>query len=308
MRFLKSVILKSVERHGGLTSLSLDRKLLGYLKFGFNPPANKVRYPGGATGACVISIDFDHLTKSPQSTDSRWFPEVGKNRLLGNRIGTRDLLRVSEKYSIPMTWAICGQTAQEDRPTFTSVLESKQAQEIGVHTYSHIDVAGASESDVETDIQKCLDVLNLDSPPKSFIFPWNRMGHFELLRKMGFITYRDQQRAIQAPTKHQSLLNIAPTYYIDQNSYGAQGLMKRYLDLCISWNSVFHLWLHPWSAVLQDDDKGRFVNDTFDPFFSYIAKKRDSGLLSVCTMGELATFLEDKGANLQTTKVLATES
>ena len=67
--------------------------------------------------------------------------------------------------------------------------------------------------------------------------------------------------------------------------------MKKYLDMCISWNSVFHLWLHPWSVVLGSDQAGRFVDDTLDPLFSYMKEKRDQGLLATCTMGDLATFL-----------------
>ena len=77
---------------------------------------------------------------------------------------------------------------------------------------------------------------------------------------------------------------------MDEKSYGAEWLMKKYLDVCISWNSVFHLWLHPWSAVLGNDDSGKFVRGTIDPLFSYIKQKRDEGILAVSTMGELAEF------------------
>ena len=200
------------------------------------------------------------------------------------------MLSASEKYSIPMTWAICGRTAVEDPQSYIRIIESKQPQEIGVHTYSHADVSACTVEELEEEIDKCLNVLKLRDRPKTFIFPWNRTGHFDELKKMGFITYRDKKRSISRPRENQGLLNIPPTYYVDEKSYGATWLMKKYLDLCISWNSVFHLWLHPWSVVLPGDDKGHFVKDTIEPLFAYIQQKREEGVLSVCTMGELASF------------------
>ena len=201
------------------------------------------------------------------------------------------MLSVSERHGIPMTWAICGRTAEEDPASYTRILESKQPQEIGVHTYSHADVSACTKEELHTEVDKCLEVLKLKQRPNTFIFPWNRMGHFEDLSKMGFITYRDQKRSIGNPKENLGLVNIAPTYYVDDKSYGAFGLMKKYLDVCISWNSVFHLWLHPWSVVLGNDVEGRFVRDTIEPLFSYIQQKRDEGVLAVCTMGELAALI-----------------
>ncbi len=261
--------------------------LLGYMGIDFDPPKGP-HYPGGAKAALVVSLDFDHLTKSLQAGSTRWFPKSVDELLAKNRIGTKDMLGVSEKYSVPMTWAICGRTAEEDSESYMSILHSKTAQEIGVHTYSHADVASCSEEELRDEIKKCLSVLDLPEQPRTFIFPWNRSGQFRLLSKMGFITYRDQKRLVGAPRENSGLLNIPPTYYVDTKSYGALSLIRKYLDLCISWNSVFHLWMHPWSVVFPSDDSGRFVRETLDPLFSYAAQKREQGILAICTMGDLA--------------------
>ncbi|MDG6994369.1 MAG: polysaccharide deacetylase family protein [Nitrososphaerota archaeon] len=262
------------------------------LKIGLDPPKASLSYPGEARAACVISLDFDHFTRSQGFSDKKWLPEVKPGQLEKNRAGTRDMLSVSEKYGIPMTWAICGRTAEEDYPSYNRILESKQLQEIGVHTYSHADVSACTEEELHAEVDKCLEILKLKERPKTFIFPWNRMGHFEDLSKLGFIAYRDQKRSIGNPKENCGLVNIAPTYYVDEKSYGAEWLMRKYLDVCISWNSMFHLWMHPWSVVFENDASGKFVKRTIDPLFSYIQKKRDEGILAVCTLGDLASFIK----------------
>jgi hypothetical protein len=255
------------------------------MKIDLIPPTSST-FAGGGNAASVISIDFDHLTKSSSSTEKRWYPEVAKGLLAKNKTGTRDLLEVSERYQIPMTWALCGRTVQEDAQSYESILRSRPLQEIGVHTYSHIDVSACSDSELEEDVQKCLDVMKLNARPETFVFPWNREGHFELLRRMGFKTYRGQKRMVCQPIENLGMRNIPPTYYVDKKSFREYALIKRYLDFCISWNCVFHLWLHPWSVVL-DDDRGLFVRETLDPLFSYMKQKREDGTLKTCTLSEL---------------------
>lgn len=217
-----------------------------------------------------------------------------------NRIGTSHMLEVSEKYSIPMTWAICGQTAEEDPDSYDAIRGCDVPQEIAVHTYSHADVASCSAEELKEEVERCLKVLDLPEHPRTFIFPWNRVGHFDLLAKMGFITYRGKTRSIGCPNQQSGLLNISPTYYVDTKSYKAHALMKKYLDVCISWNSVFHLWLHPWSVVLDGSDE--FVKNTLDPLMSYMKQKREEGVLATYTMGDLASLWKEKdsvGLSLQ---------
>lgn len=277
-------------RRGSLSVRSIDETILNFMKISFDPPKNKTLYPRGTNAASVISIDFDHLTKSKLSDSRRWIPEKVDSLLRRNRIGTSELISLSERYSVPMTWAICGETAEADPQSYSSILKSKQFQEIGVHTYSHIDVSACSEVELRLDIQRCLEVLNLPERPSTFIFPWNRQGHFDLLRKLGFISYRDQQRSIGVPRLEHDMVNIPPTYYVDLKSFGAQKLIIKFLDLCISWNSVFHLWLHPWSVVSENNGETgkQFVEKTLDPVFSYMSERRKDGSLSLCTMGELS--------------------
>lgn len=287
-KYAKSAIVDIVKSKNSLSSVKFNRWLLGLLKLGFRPPANADYF--GIKSACVISIDFDHLTHTTKPNDARWYPEPVERLLRLNSIGTKDMIALSEKYSIPMTWAICGRTAEVDPKSYEKILNASTPQEIGVHTYSHIDAASCSEDELKEEVAMCLEVLKLSSRPKSFVFPWNRQGHFSLLKDLEFETYRDPLRSIGAPFVNHGLVDIPPTFYVDLKSFGATDLMKNYLELCIAWNSVFHLWLHPWSVVFDSDENGKFVSQTLDPLFSFMNEKRKEGLLSICTMGELASF------------------
>lgn len=248
------------------------RSLMGRMRIDFDPPTGQVEYPDGAPSAACISIDFDANTPS---------------RKKDNHEGTEALVDLSEKYSIPLTWAICGKDAVADPEAYRRLKESTVTPEIGVHTYSHIDVSKSTAQELEGEISRCVAVLGLDRPPRTFVFPWNREGHFDVLRKMGFVVYRSKRRAISAPFEHEGLWNIPPVYYVDHLSLGAGALVKRYLDLCVRYRSVFHLWLHPWSIV-ERGDTAAMVRTTLDPVFSYMKEKRDASLLSTTTMEKLA--------------------
>lgn len=294
-RSIKSLLLDLATRRNNLSFIPFNKVLLRLMKIGFDPPKREESYPNSRRAACVVSLDFDHMTMSLRSGSTRWFPKPVDELLVKNRNGTSDMLEASEKYAIPMTWAICGRTAEEDPESYESILRSPVRQEIGVHTYSHADIASCTAQEVEDEVLKCLKVLSLRETPRTFVFPWNRTGHFDLLKQMGFLTYRDRNRLVGDPRQHHGLLNIPPTYYVDTNSYRAQSLIKKYVDLCISWNSVFHLWLHPWSVVFSSTDRsGRFVKETLEPVMSYIKQKREEGILATTTMGELGTFFAEE--------------
>jgi hypothetical protein len=163
-----------------------------------------------------------------------------------------------------------------------------------VHTYSHVDALKTDAEQFEKDVQRCVDLLHLDSFPSTFIFPWNRENHFPVLKRMGFKAYRGKERAVGAPTLHEGLYNIRPVYYVDQKSLDAQSLINKYADLCASASSVFHLWTHPWSIVMRD--RGGPMVQTLDPVFGHMREMSDRGALALCTMGELAEHFRANGA------------
>jgi len=276
-RTAKTMALEAARAPLLSSSDSLTRAALQRLRIGFHPPGSGVRYPWGDRAAACVSIDFD-VTRPGRDGP--------------NRTGTFALVELSEKYGIPLTWAICGRTAEQDTKSYLRLLDSSAEHEIGIHTYSHIDASRSGADELEAEITRCIAVLGLSSAPRTFVFPWNREAHFDVLRRMGFMAYRGKERVIGGLSKANGLWNIPPVYYVDQKSVGAAPLMKRYVDVCIRHRTVFHLWTHPWSIVEEGGSEERLVSTALEPVFAYMAKKRDEGLLHTGTMGGLAAALE----------------
>jgi len=272
-RSAKATLLSLVSSRDSTEPDLLSETALRMMRIGLEP-GSSIGYEGGTKSACCVSVDFD-VTKA--------------GREVPNHEGTRALLTLSEKYGIPLTWAICGRTAEEDPASYESILRSSVPQEIGVHTYSHIYADEQSEEEYRSDIQRCISVLGLTVPPTTFVFPKNREGHFGLLKRMGFTSYRGSRRVIGAPVENSGLCNIRPVYYVDQKSLKAAGLIRRFVDACISRSGVFHLWTHPWSLVI-DGNVDKMASGVIEPVFAYLETKRAEGVLSVSTMRGITSY------------------
>ena len=276
-RRVKGAAIQTARASSSVGAGFVSRRLLGPIKIDYDPPpASSVPllYPGGRRSAACISVDYDVTVP---------------DRAGPNRAGTGALLALSEKYGVPITWAVCGMTAEADPESYRRIAASPVRQELGIHTYSHVDAQKVDEEAFEKDVVRCIEALRMASTPPTFVFPWNRVNHFQVLRRLGFKVYRGKERAVGAPAPSEGLYNVRPVYYVDQKSAGAQSLINKYADLCASASSVFHLWTHPWSIVMRDGS-GPMV-ETLEPVFAHMKQLSDSGQMALCTMGELAAHL-----------------
>jgi len=267
-RDMKILALKTLSTSPG-SRPALARPILRLIRQGYGPIPKERE---GAPSVC-ISVDFDVTVPS---------------RFDDNRKGTLALLELAGRYGVPVTWAVCGKSAEADTRSYSAISDSRR-DEIGVHTYSHIDATVATAGEFRSDIERCVQVLGLDSP-RSFVFPWNREAHFDVLRGLGFRVYRGKERSIGMPVQKGGLWNVRPVYYVDQKSLGAESLMKQYLDVCVALATPFHLWTHPWSLV----SKGRTepMMNTLESLFAYVSERREMGELTTTTLGGIAVALD----------------
>jgi hypothetical protein len=279
-RQAKSALLRLVARSDSPDPDLLGSSALRVMKIGLER-GSPAGYGNGTRAAACISVDFDVTRPGREGP---------------NHLGTHALLDLSEKYGVPLTWAVCGKTAEADREAYESIVKCSMEQEIGVHTYSHMYADEVGEEAFEDDIKKCLSVLALGSAPATFVFPKNIEGHFGLLKRMGFRCYRGKLRAVGRPVEENGLWNIRPVYYVDQKSLGAQSVIQRFIDACIARRAVFHLWTHPWSIAI-DGKPDEMVETTLEPVFAYLREKQKTGLLSPTTMGRLSSFLRPGAAS-----------
>ena len=271
-RGAKRLAVKSVSSQFG-SSKALSREVLRMLKFEYGPFDNGLPREAPKAVSCV-SVDFD---------------VTNPTRYQDNRKGTLALLELADRHRIPITWAICGKSAVDDMASYSAILDSATRHELAVHTYSHVDATRCSAEEFRSDIVRCVQSLGLDRP-RTFVFPWNREGHFDVLRELGFRCFRGKRRAIGTPVRTEGLWNVRPVYYVDQKSRSAGALIRSYVDLCARRSAVFHLWTHPWSLVING--KTEPMMETLGQAFEFIARLRDEGVVATYTLGQIASMLD----------------
>jgi hypothetical protein len=270
---VKILALKTISSSPG-SNPAMARSILRLIREGYGPLSRGADGENGLPASACVSVDFDVTVPS---------------RFEDNRKGTLALAELAGRYRIPLTWAVCGKSAEEDMKSYSAIADSSSEVEIGIHTYSHLDASVASAEEFRSDVERCLQALGLESP-LTFVFPWNREGHFDVLKEFGFRVFRGKARAIGNPVMKEGMWNIRPVYYVDQKSLGAESLISEYVDVCSKLSTPFHLWTHPWSLVSKGETHPMFK--TLESVFTHIAEMRGRGELRTATLGELATTLD----------------
>jgi len=177
-----------------------------------------------------------------------------------------------------------------DPEPFEAIVSAGEIHEIASHTYSHFRVDTATPAELEADIEKWRSVVGgVDS--RTFIFPYNKMGNFETLKRLGFTNYRGEERRVGAPQTENGFCNVSPVMYLSGRSEGTVATAKMFIDLCVRYRSVFHLWSHPWN-LSREGNPNRYSEVVLSPIFAYLKKKEADGSLRLCTMGQLAQSVQ----------------
>jgi len=267
------------------------------------------------------------------------------------------LLSLFEKYNIPATWAIVGHlfldhcekkngiahknmsrfkkdwyssdpctNIQKDplyygKDIIAKILSSSVKHEIGYHSFSHVVFSECSQEVAEAEVKEGIkSAEEFGITLKSFVFPENKIGHIDLLRKYGFEIYRGKNlgrydlsqniliqkfnggidKIIAPPAEPKWMDGIweipSSMFFCDsQIKFSVLPRAKIGLYRAIRSKKVFHIFLHPHNLLLYPSLK----ND-LDKFLRIVAKKRDEGKIEVMTMGEFAEVLNGKQVkNLQ---------
>lgn len=253
-------------------------------------------------GTFCLSIDHE-LLWGRRNLDYRPFiPRVKKERVIIKR-----LLYLFDKYKIHVTWAVVGKLFEEGDPLWYGLdtineIKKHKNQEIGSHSYSHELFSKISKSEAEKEIEKC-------KGPKSFVFPRNKIGHFDVLKKFGFVCYRGGDKRnwelffpgrppVYEPFKNHGLLNIPGSlYFVSARGarkyipYGLR-LLKSILGIesAIAEKKVFHLWFHP----IDFANNSEALFKEFGEILKFATQKRKEGLLEIKTMKQIAENYYEK--------------
>ena len=83
------------------------------------------------------------------------------------------------------------------RDIVEAVLDSPVEHEIACHSFSHVDFSMCDRLVAEAEIRACRSLLkeHLGIRPVSFVFPFDRVGHLDLLARYGFKAFRAPRKS-----------------------------------------------------------------------------------------------------------------
>ncbi len=245
----------------------------------------------------------------------------------GRLSGAQSSLNKPEAGSFSETKAVPALYCKDIIP---QVMRCKVPQEIGCHTFSHIRVGdpSCSQEQFESELNACKSAAgNIGVNLRSFVFPYNSVGHLDSLRSYGFTSYRgnspvwhdrlpillrrpahllEHWLSIAPPVLpvscEKGLFNIPASYfYACGSGWGRMipvmlriGKVKKGLHLAARRRRLFHLWFHPFNFT----DNPRKWLKGLEAIFIEVCRYRKAGLLENRTMAEVARELRRTDINL----------
>jgi len=211
------------------------------------------------------------------------------------------------------------------RSLVEKILSCPVSQEIGCHSFSHVIFGdrGCSRETAETELAACIKAArDLGIEMRSFAFPRNLVGHLDVLKENGFVSYRGPEpqwyeKENLSPTQKRlghlfDVITAAkpPVVLPEQTETGLWNIpgsmiyfpmhgFRRYipvsrrvkraikgLNAAVEQSRIFHLWFHPTNFA-----------DSTDAMFEGLRRilicarsLRDQERLMFKSMGEIASL------------------
>jgi peptidoglycan/xylan/chitin deacetylase (PgdA/CDA1 family) len=297
----------------------------------------------------VISVSLELIWGYINTRSDEYIALLRRDPSAGRK-DVYELLNLLEEYDIPATWAVLGHlfldqcdringTPHPDMPRFKKnwynvdpctnihrdplfyakdiverIILSKVKHEIGYHSFSHVIFSECSRQVAEAEIAKGLEIARKDYglSLQSFIFPQNKIGHIDILRKYGFKAYRGENlwqapcsafpprrlfgeiiSSLKAPRAKPrwegGILDIPTSMLFEVPRFPITPLkVKLGLLQTIHNGGVFHISMHPHLL------KANSFKKQLRTSLSYVNKAREQKKLKVLTMAELASCLTTK--------------
>jgi hypothetical protein len=266
----------------------------------------------------VVSIDTELLWGYVLCPEHKFAHLLRQDHSKGRK-PVETLLRLFAKHDVCATWAFVGSMMANEykadplhygRDILERVMSSKPMHEIGCHSFSHIRFSECSREVAEGDIQKAINAAHdFGVKLESFIFPEDKIGHVDVLKQYGFVSYRGSLKSgkssrrtlpllssikgkIYLPSKkpnwREGIWEIPSSmiFYDPLFSFTLSVRAKNGVEDSIKRGQIFHIFIHPEDFLA---DPG--LEKKMDKVFSFVARERDKGRISTLTMGQLATYL-----------------
>lgn len=245
-------------------------------------------------GILCISIDTELMWGRKDLDHSKFVNKVKKEREV-----IKKLLRLFNKYNIPVTWAIVGKLYETGNSLWSgkdiiSWIKDEKIHEIASHSYSHEDFSQISKTEAREELKK--------NKANSFVFPKNHINYLSLLKENNFKAYRGKDKSEFEllipripPTGKVRLKNKlieipSSMYFVSARNirkhipFGLRFYKSKLgINRAISKKEIFHLWFHPIDFV--DNSNSLFME--LENILKYANQKRVKGLLTIKTMKQI---------------------
>jgi len=170
-----------------------------------------------------------------------------------------------------------------------SIKNSKVKHEIACHTFSHIDFSddNCPKEVARDEIKACIDAAKAwDIKLESMVFPGGSYGNIDMLKEMGFSSYRrnlSEAKLSPVLTDLFGLKYTATSLGLGGVSLDAKSIerhkfrIRKYIQKAKRIGMVCHLWFHPSVTPA-------YVNEIFPWLLSMLSEEREKGELFIGTM------------------------
>ena len=227
------------------------------------------RWPNGAHVAVALSFDMDAETGFLRS--GYYSPQPLSRGQYGPRVGVPRILKLAEKYEIPISFFIPAVTAQLHPETIDAVLKSPQKHEIGIHGWVHERLTDLTPEEERTLTHRAFDfwTQRLGHKPAGIRTPsWDFTDQtLSIIRELGFsydssLMGDDRPYEIVAEGKPTGLVELPVEWILDDytyysydraaNAYHRMGdeevyeVYKAEFDKAYEEGTLFLLTMHPF--------------------------------------------------------------
>jgi len=175
-----------------------------------------------------------------------------------------------------------------------SLLDSPVQHDIGTHSFSHIDFSPACSDPVlaRRELEESAAAMqHFGLVPKSLVYPFNRVGHTDVLADSSItaVRYRDRAKRVRLAYPQRMPCGVHRFYESlilrTTTQYAYLDKVKLFLAKAMARQAVFHLWFHP-------SDPLSVAETELVPILRHIDSKRSEGSVWIATMAEIASYCE----------------
>jgi len=196
------------------------------------------------------------------------------------------LLELSDKYRVPVTFAIVGQIGVDKvngKDLIEAIKNTIAHHEIASHSFSHVDFSDeeTTKEIAEYEITQSAKFLRqYDSQLRTFIFPNNHPAYLDLIKDAGFNAYRVRENQ-EVKKDTYGLYQFPLGIWLSPQAFVPKDLIKL-INTGISRKQIVNFWCH----LFEFDSASQFKS-FFESIFAHIESCQKTGKIETLTVRDI---------------------